>query len=134
MELDHRLYLLSYHKHSFYGFWKSLLDNPPCKKPNYPRNKQFSYELEAIREVDKHILYLHLIGDPNDLDGVEKQLAKFKIARLEPPNQPDSLVLIVDRSPDSGATHIFREFSRSKGLVIKGREIHHADRVLKVQR
>ena len=134
MEIQHRRYLISYHKHSFFGFWKSILDNPPCKKPGTARNKHFSYELEAVHDGTKHVLYLDLMGDPIDLDGVEKQLAKYKIARLEPANQPDSLVLIIDRTPDSGATHIFREYSRSKGLVIKGKEIHYADRVLKVSR
>ncbi len=134
MEIQHRRYLLSYHKSSFYGFWKSILDNPPCMKPGTARNKQFSYELEAIHDGANHLLYLDLMGDPIDLGGVEKQLAKYKIARLEPPGEPDSLVLIVDRSPDSGATHMFRAYCRNKGLVIKGKEIHHEDRVLKVSR
>ncbi|NVM55008.1 MAG: hypothetical protein HWN66_14985 [Candidatus Helarchaeota archaeon] len=134
MELQHRNYLLSYHKHSFYGFWKSILDNPPCKPPNSQRNKQFSYELEAIVRGEKHELYLHLIGLPSDLDEVEKQLAKFKIARLEPSNQPTHLVLITDRTPEPSARYMFLDFCRDKGFQIKGKEIHHEDRVLKSYR
>ncbi len=134
MEVQHRKYLLSYHKHSFYGFWKSILDNPPCKKPNTPRNKQFSYELEAEHDGTKHVLYLHLIGGSDDLNGVEKQLAKYKIARLEPTTNPDHLILILDRVPDMGAMYIFYEFCRVKGFQIRGKEIHQEGRVLKTYR
>lgn len=128
-EIQHRRYLLSYHKQSFYGFWKSILDNPPCKKPNTPRNKQFSYELEAIYNGEKHELYLHLIGAPDNLDGVEKQLAKYKIARIESQN---SLVLILDEIPHPSSIYIFKEFCREKGFQIKGHEIHQEDRVLRI--
>lgn len=135
MEIEARHYLLSYHKQSWYGFWKAILDNPPCKKPGAPRNKQFSYELEAVyNHGSKHELYLHLIGPALDLDDVEKQLAKYKIARLEPASNPTHLVLIMDQIPDRGAMYIFYEFCRDKNFRIKGREIHKDGRVLKVSR
>ncbi len=131
MEILSRHYLLSYHKQSFYGFWKSILDNPPCKKPETPRNKQFEYELEAINDGTNHILYLHLIGAVEDLDGVEKQLSKYKIARIEPPNL---LILIVDTMPDMGAMHMFSKFCQEKEFYIKGKEIHKKDSVVKAYR
>ncbi|MHA1266117.1 MAG: hypothetical protein ACTSRS_12870 [Candidatus Helarchaeota archaeon] len=131
MEIQHRKYLLSYHRQSFYGFWKSILDNPPCKKPGSARNKQFSYEFETVFTGTHHELYLDLMGTPADLDGVEKQLAKYKIARLEPPNQPTHLVLIVDRTPHPSALHIFYEFCSDKGYKLKGKEIHQDGHVLK---
>jgi hypothetical protein len=126
-EIQHRRYLLSYHKQSFYGFWKSILDNPPCMPAHAARNKQFSYELEAIY-TDKHELYLDLLGAPQDLNGVEKQLAKFKIARLEPSNW---LVLILDCHPHPSALYMFFEFCRDKGYQIKGQEIYRDNSVIK---
>jgi hypothetical protein len=131
--IEHRRYLLSYHTQSFYGFWKSLLDNPPCKPPNSTRNKQFSYEFEAIydKAEQKHELYLDLMGGTSDLNGVEKQLAKYKVARLEPPNH---LVLIMDENPHPNSIYIFLDFCRVKGYFLKGREIHQNDRVLKIYR
>ncbi|MFX1296378.1 MAG: hypothetical protein ACFFD2_16185 [Promethearchaeota archaeon] len=135
-EIQHRKYLLSYHKQSFYGFWKSILDNPPCKPPNSHRNKQFSYELESIYNGTKHELYLHLIGAPVDLNKIEKQLAKYKIARLEPTKSPEYIILIIDSDPNHGSIHIFQEFCRNKGYHIKGKEIHRGkeDPVLKTYR
>ena len=126
-EIEHRKYLLSYHKQSFYGFWKSLLDSPPCKPPSSPRNKDFSYELEAIVS-EKHELFLHLIGGTYDLNAVEKQLAKYKIARIEAHHQ---IVLITDRMPDFSAVHMFQQFCLDKGYRIRGKEIYQDDRIIK---
>lgn len=127
-EIQHRRYLLSYHRQSFYGFWKSILDNPPCKPPNSPRNKQFSHELEAIYDGEKHELYLHLIGASIDLDSVEKQLAKYKIARLESPNH---LILIVDQIPHPNSIYMFLEFCRDKDYQLKGKKIYPLSNNLK---
>ncbi|TFG04761.1 MAG: hypothetical protein EU536_03895 [Promethearchaeota archaeon] len=127
----HRRYLLSYHKQSFYGFWKSILDNPPCKRSGDARNKQFSYEFETKYDGNYHELYLDLIGDTLDLDLIESQLAKYKIARLEPVDQPTSLVLIIDYTPHPSALYIFYEFCRDKDFFIRGKEIHQDGRVLK---
>ncbi|MHA1278161.1 MAG: hypothetical protein ACTSQI_11520 [Candidatus Helarchaeota archaeon] len=134
MEIEHRLYLISYHKQSFYGFWKSILENPPCKKPNTPRTKQFSYELEPKYDGKLHELYLHLIGFSEDLDGVEKQLAKFKIARLEPIEAPERIVLIMDQEPDHGAIYMFRKFCFEKNFQLKGKELHRDGRIVKTYR
>jgi hypothetical protein len=134
VQVEHRVYLISYHRQSFYGFWKSILENPPCKKPETPRNKQFSYELEPKYDGEMHELYLHLIGFAEDLDGVEKQLAKYKLARLEPAQSPEFIVLIIDQVPDHGATHMFQTFCIKKHFRIKGKEIHRDGRVLKTYR
>lgn len=130
MEIQHRRYLLSYHKQSFYGFWKSIMDNPPCKPPGSPRNKEFSYEFEQIFG-DRQELYLDLIGEGRDLDGVEKQLSKFKIARLEPSNH---LVFISNEEVHPSALYMFLEFCRDKDFIFLGKEIHRENRIIKIYR
>jgi hypothetical protein len=130
MEIEHRRYLLSYHKQSFYGFWKSIMDNPPCKPPGSPRNKEFSYELEQVFG-EKHELYLHLIGESSDLNTVEKQLSKFKIARLEPLNR---LVFISNEEVHPSALYMFLEFCRDKDFMFLGKEIHRENRMVKIYR
>ena len=130
MEIQHRQYLLSYHKQSFYGFWKSIMDNPPCKPPGSQRNKVFSYELEQVFS-DRHELYLHLVGEVWDLDKVEKQLAKFKIARLEPPNR---LIFISNEEVHPSALYMFLEFCRDKEYIFLGKELHQENRVVKMYR
>jgi len=128
MEIQHRRYLLSYQKQSFYGFWKSIMDNPPCKPPDSLRNKDFSYELEQIFG-DKHELYLHLVGESSELNKVEQQLAKFKIARLEPSNR---LVFISNEDVHPSALYMFLEFCRDKDFIFLGKEIHRENRVIKI--
>jgi hypothetical protein len=130
MEIQHRRYLLSYHKQSFYGFWKSIMDNPPCKPPGSARNKEFSYELEQAFG-DRHELYLHLIGESSDLDKVEQQLAKFKIARLESPNR---LVFISNEDVHPSALYMFLEFCRDKDYLFIGQEIYRDNRLIKLYR
>ena len=106
------------------------MDNPPCKPPGAARNKEFSYELEQSFG-DKHELYLHLIGETSDLDKVEQQLAKFKIARLESPNR---LIFISNEEVHPSALYMFLEFCRDKDYLFIGKEIYQDNRLIKLYR
>ena len=120
MSLVHRRYLISYGGPPWImGYWKKLLDNPPCKKPDAVRNKQFSYELEMVRGP-KNILYLHLIGFDDELDEVEEQLAKYKIARIEKGNE---MILILDsKFSYHNSVGSFVDFCRDHDFIITGKK------------
>lgn len=125
MSVIHRTYLINYGGPAWIqGYWKKLLDNPPCKRPGDKRNKQFSYEFEYI-PGKKSILYLHLVGINKDLDEVEKQLSKFKLARIESNNE---LTLILDAQfTFYNSIDYFIEFCRDHNYIIKAREIHQKE-------
>ncbi len=122
MTIVHRKYLVSYGGPPWVlGYYKKLLDNPPCKKPGDKRSKEFSYEFETIRGP-KNIIYLHLVGIDKDLDETERQLAKFKIARIENENE---LILILDATYTfSNSINLFLEFCKEQNFIITGQQIH----------
>ena len=119
--IEHRKYLLSYSKDAWtFGYFKNILENPPCKKPGSPKNKQYEYELERIKGV-KYELYLHLVGEIPVLDQVEKELAKYKIARFI---NESSLVIIIDQLMSMQVScQDIEEYCREKGFALLGRQI-----------
>ncbi|MFX0133546.1 MAG: hypothetical protein ACFFDN_07880 [Candidatus Hodarchaeota archaeon] len=122
MKIVHRKYLVSYGGPQWiFGYYKKLLDNPPCKKPGDKRSKDFSYEFETIRGP-KNIVYLHLVGIDKDLDETERQLAKYKLARIERENE---LILILDaKYTFTNSIDNFIEFCREQNFIITGKQIH----------
>lgn len=118
--IEHRKYLLSYGEPWTYGYFKNIIENPPCKKPDSPKNKQYDYELELIKE-SKTELYLHVIGETGELNEIEKQLSKYKIARFVNEN---SLVILIDEMMALHASyHQIQEYCREKGFAIIGRQV-----------
>ncbi|MHA1300768.1 MAG: hypothetical protein ACTSO9_15230 [Candidatus Helarchaeota archaeon] len=122
MTIVHRRYLVNYGGPQWiFGYWKKLLDNPPCKKPGDPKNKQYEYEFELVKGP-KNILYLHLVGDDGDLNEVERQLAKYKLARIENNNE---LILILDATLTfSNSINSFIDFCKDNNYIITGKLIH----------
>ncbi len=103
-----------------YGYFKNIFKNPPCKKPGTPKNKEYDYELEQVKGK-KHELYLHLVGDSGDLDEIEKQLAKYKIARFI---DECSLLILIDQFMAVHASYQqIEEFCHEKGFALLGRQI-----------
>ena len=118
--IEHRKYLLSYGESWLYGYFKNILENPPCTKPGAAKNKQYEYELERVKSK-KEELYLHLMGEGATLDEVETQLAKFKIAKFVDEN---SLLILIDELMSQQASyHEIKEYCREKGLALVGRRI-----------
>ncbi len=122
MVLVHRKYLLSYGGPNWIlGYWKKLLDNPPCKKPGEPKNKQYSYEFELVKG-EKNIIYMHLVGLEEDLNEIERQLSKFKIARIE---NDCELILILDANLSFNySIDNFLEFCKDHRFIITGKQIY----------
>ena len=84
--LEHRSYLLRYDAENWLlGWWQNLLKSPPCL-PDSKRSKDFEYELIIDNSGLKPALILNLVGFSSDLDGVEKNLVKFGIARIDTKN------------------------------------------------
>jgi len=112
--IEHRKYLLYYGKESWnFGFWKSIFATPPCKKPGSPKNKSYEYEIELIGDEMKEI-YLQLIGEPEDLNEIECQLAKYKIARIE----DDYTLTIITNYDIIINLDMFYQFCKDKGYSI----------------
>jgi len=117
--IEHRKYLLYYGPESWsYGFWKSIFTNPPCKKPGTPKNKQYEFEITIEGDRMKEI-YLQLIGESEDLDKVEYQLAKYKIARIE----DDRKMTIITEYHPMLNLDMFYKFCLEKGYVLFNRII-----------
>ena len=115
--IEHRKYLLYYGPESWnYGFWEAIFKNPPCKKPGTPKNKQYEYKIELVNGKEKEI-YLQLIGDSLELDEIEHQLAKFKIARLEDNN---SIIIICNPGIFSNLD-MFYKYCQDKNYYISGK-------------
>ena len=122
MTIVHRKYIINYGGPNWIlGYWKKLLDKPPCKKPGELKNKQYEYEFELVKG-EKNIIYLHLIGEEEDLKEIEKQLAKFKLARIENNNE---LILILDATVSfSSSITAFVDFCKDHNFIIAGKQIH----------
>lgn len=117
--IEHRKYLLYYGEDSWvYGFWMSIFKNPPCKKPGSPKNKEYDFELEISGDEMKEI-YLNLIGDSFELDEIEKQIAKYKLARVE---KNQSLTIIYEYEPMPNL-YMYKKFCSDKNYCISGRII-----------
>ncbi|MHC1591465.1 MAG: hypothetical protein ACXQS8_05225 [Candidatus Helarchaeales archaeon] len=66
-------------------------------------------------------VYLHLVGESKELDAVEKQIAKYKIARFM---DDRSLLVLIDQFMAVHASyHQFEEYCREKGIALLGRKI-----------
>jgi len=116
--IEHRNYLLYYGLESWnYGFWKAIFQNPPCKKPGSPKNKEYEFDI-VIKGAEKKEIYLHLIGSSMDLDIIEKQIAKYKIARIE---ENQSITLIFQHDPFVNLDMFF-QYCTDKGYYL-GRKI-----------
>ncbi|MBD3226911.1 MAG: hypothetical protein GF329_01885 [Candidatus Lokiarchaeota archaeon] len=113
--IEHRRYILYYGIESWnYGFWKSIFENPPCMKPNTPKNKQYEYRIEMIGEDEIKEIYLELVGESLDLNAIEKQLAKYKIARIE----DDRTITIICKYDPMINLNMFRTYCKDKGFKI----------------
>ncbi|MHA1784990.1 MAG: hypothetical protein ACTSVY_12140 [Candidatus Helarchaeota archaeon] len=127
MTIQHRRYLIYYGKDAWVtGYWKNLLDNPPCKKPSESRNKDFEYSFEVIKNPETNLneVYLDLIAEEIDLNQIEKELSKFKLCRVVDENQK-YLTLIVQAGFHSvGTISHFDVFCRDKCYRIIAKEVH----------
>lgn len=122
MTIVHRKYLINYGGPNWIlGYWKKLLDNPPCKKPGDSKNKQYSYEFEKIKGP-KSILYLHLVGDDSDLNEIERQLSKFKLARIE--NDNGLIIILDDTVAFSNSIQNFVDFCKEQNFMIVGKQVY----------
>ena len=123
----HQRYLIYYGNESWVqGYWKNLIENPPCKKPGEAKNKQFSYEfLTEINPMTKRKeIYLDLVGDDTDLQEIERQLSKFKLCRIVD-EKKKYLSLIVQAGNDSlNTVNYFYEFCRDNSFKIISKEVH----------
>ena len=121
--IEHRKYLVYYGSDSWnYGYWKAIFQNPPCKKPDTPKNKEYDFDIEMKGKELKEI-YLQLIGESTDLNIIEFQLAKYKIARIE---QNRNLILIYKYQPIMNL-EMFYKFCRDKDYIISKRITIPAD-------
>lgn len=123
----HRRYLIYYGKEAWVtGYWKNLLDNPPCKKPSDPRTKDYEYKFQVKKDVKTGLneVYLDLIGEELDLNQIEKELSKFKLCRVVDEEQK-YLALIVQAGDRSlGTISHFYAFCRDKNFRIISKEVH----------
>ncbi|NHI92562.1 MAG: hypothetical protein EAX96_08660 [Candidatus Lokiarchaeota archaeon] len=108
------------------GYWKNLLDNPPCKKPSEPRNKDFEYNFQVKKNSITKLneVYLDLIGEELDLNQIEKELSKFKLCRIVDENQK-LLTLIVQAGDQSiGTISHFHLYCKDLNFKIISKEVH----------
>ncbi|MHC1584815.1 MAG: hypothetical protein ACXQS7_00925 [Candidatus Syntropharchaeia archaeon] len=115
-EIIVRTYLIGYGVEPwFVTWWKNLMDSPPCKGPNHKKNKEYEYDIE-FRGGVKNELYLHLIGrKKEDLDGVEAQIAKYGIGRIE----RNRVIQIVEDSAIETKNEFLIRFCRDKGYEFR---------------